>query len=332
MTSPLPLRRSPASLCPAPAPALRALRALRALPALSGLLALSALAACTVSTSSTSGAGPGGAGGAGGSSAGGAGGAGGAGPVCFSPTPLAGEGSFLASDGDNTGTFSFTLPNDPEGGVVALELTGAQLFATVTVVDGGEGAVLLGLSSADDGVITASFVGAPGITYEIAFEETSVAATPDTQEVTATWSLASVVDCHEPNDTPAEASPITLGEPVEAYLFEGYTTNEWPTYEAHHDWFSVDVAEAGTLSLSLTPPLAADASETTPALSLQLLDASDVALVDELALTEPFATTVEVEPGSYRVLVMPFASPPFDSSSTPGANWTKPYVLSLSVP
>ena len=97
--------------------------------------------------------------------------------------------------------------------------------------------------------------GVPGVTYAIDVEESWVTATEREGTVELSWALEPTVDCFEPDDHPEEATALALDQAVEAYLFAGYTSNDWPSYEDHHDHYLVDVSEAGTLTVILEPGL-----------------------------------------------------------------------------
>jgi hypothetical protein len=277
----------------------------------------------------------GGSGGAGGdpSGTGGSGGEGGSSVECFSPSPLVGAGNFLAMDGANSGLFSFTVPEDPEGGVVTVVVTGFAFFSEIRVA-GTDGALetLDAVQVEERGDITAStrFVAAPGVTYEIEIEEGSVSGTNESQSVSVSWSLESIPDCFEPNDTREEAFPLVLGETVEPFLFAGFTSNEWPSYEAHHDWFVVEVESAGELVVNFALPRASTDAESTLASALQVRDANDDVVLDTYSLEEPLEEVVPVEAGKYFIRIEPFISPPFAESVGIGANWSTPYSLAVT--
>ena len=281
--------------------------------------------ACVVSEGS---GGSGGVGGSGAGGLGGTGGAGGEGGGCFVPTPMAGEGEFVAVDGASTQVFTFTMPDDAEGGIVTVTISGDQFFSEIRIA-GSEGYLEI-LNGGGNPSASTQFVAAPSVSYEVEVHEGSVSGTDESQEVTVSWSLASVVDCFEPNDTVAQARPLALGETVEPFLFAGHTSNDWPSYEDHHDFFSVEVTTAGQLTIELVPPTASSEAETTIATALQVLAADETVLLDRYVLETVLEEVVEVEPGTYFIRIEPFLSPPFTESVGIGANWTKPYQLTVN--
>lgn len=260
---------------------------------------------------------------------GGAGTGGGAPAACWDPTPASGEDTFVAVDGANTHTFELTLPDDPEGGLVTVTLRGRQIFSHVAVRDAdGEGFTILDFVAEGDDVAegSSSFAGAPGVTYEVHVEESWVTATDREATVGLSWSLAPTRDCFEPNDTPGDATPLATGQEIEAYLFAGYTTNDWPSYEDHHDHYLIEVDEAATLTATLEPGLDAVALILAPA------DAPDQPITDGFTIDEaPIALSAEVDPGSYVLRVEPFVSPIYNSFDGELTAWENPYTLRATV-
>ncbi|HEY0710954.1 MAG TPA: hypothetical protein VGG33_29395 [Polyangia bacterium] len=88
---------------------------------------------------------------------------------------------------------------------------------------------------------------APGESYRIAVARFGSAAAPFRFALRATYT--GIVDAFEPNDTRAEAKPITLGRPVDAFFFAGHQT-EAVDPAAFSDWYSVTLAP-GTLTIKL---------------------------------------------------------------------------------
>lgn len=275
--------------------------------------------------------GSGGSGGAGaGDATGGSSTAGGNDASCFAPTPFMGGGEFVAVDAATTQSFSFTTPDDLEGGVITIEVTGDQFFSDIRVA--GADGYFEQLNGGGMPSARTRFVAAPAVTYEITIDEASVTATDESQEVTVSWSLETVVDCYEPDDSAAEATPLALGDTAKPFLFAGHTDNDWPTYEAHHDWFVIELESAGDLTLELVPPVASSEEESSVATAVQLRDANDTILLDSYTLADPIVEVVAVPAGTYFVRIEPFSSPPFAASVGVGANWYTPYELTVTAP
>ncbi|AKT38213.1 hypothetical protein [Chondromyces crocatus] len=287
------------------------------------------LTGCVIKTGDNNegGGGSTGEGGAGGT--GGAGGSG-AGTACFEPTPFSAGESFVAADGDNVRTFQFTLPSDPEGGAVTITATGDQLLGEIRVADLADGNIVP-LIINNDGVAEAAFVGEPGVTYEVEISESSVTATDRTVEVDVTWKLDTLRDCYEPNDTPAQAAPIALGETITAYTFAGYLANEWPSLEAHADYYAVEVDRPGTLHIVHNQPSRPDGTPLALSLSVYRQGSNDE-LGGVTALDGPNELEITVDAaGTYVLFVGPFSSLVYAGAPGEGVHWTQPYTLTTTL-
>lgn len=291
---------------------------------------LVAIAAGGCKNSNDDGAGgAGGADGAGGDVASSAGGSdGGSAPAnCYEPTPASGEDGYVATPAARTHTFEITLPDDPEGGLVRVAITGRQIISTVSVKGATDGSFMNidGDAPEEGGTFTGTFVGAPGVTYLVDVDD-SYANEEHDSPVELTWELDPTRDCFEPNDTPASAASIALDEDVVAFPFAGYTTNDWPSYEDHDDYYAVEIAAAGTLTVTLEP--GPDAL----ALTVSSADAPDASLADTYSLDESMVEVeIEVEPGTYLVLIEPFVSPIYNSFDGEPTQWERPYTLRAAV-
>ncbi|TKD13086.1 hypothetical protein [Polyangium fumosum] len=291
------------------------------------------LSGCVITTNNPGSGGNGGDGGNGGQGGGGGpGGSGGNGggssdheATCYEPTAAEGTDSFEATAEANTHTFSFTVPNDAGGGYVEVRGHGKQLFMNILTDKGPDGDIT-GSSSGEGGVAASRFVATPGMTYLVRLAETSLVTGDPPQMVTYDWKFHSSVDCFEPNDTPAEARGIALDKPLRAHMLAGYVENAWPTYEAHYDYYQVQVDNPGTLRATLNTPIA---------LSLDIYAADgETNVTGALILeTEPGSIEAEVDAGTYYVLVHPFASlyyNDFDTGGEPAKNWVTPYELTVT--
>ncbi|WP_206079521.1 hypothetical protein [Polyangium spumosum] len=300
------------------------------------LTSLALLSGCIITTNNPGGGGNGGDGGeAGNGGAGGQGGQGGSGgqggggdheATCYEPTAAEGTDGFEATAEANTHTFTFTVPNDAGGGYVEVRGHGEQLFMGLMAATDPDGDIS-GSASGEGGVAARRFVVTPGMTYSVRLEETGVATGDPPQKVTYDWKFHAAVDCFEPNDTPAEARSIALGKPLSAYMLAGYVENAWPTYEAHYDYYEVQVDRPGMLRATLDTPIA---------LSLDMYGPDgETKLAGDLALeTEPKTIEAEItEPGTYYVLVSPFVSlyyNDFDTGGELAKNWVNPYELTVT--
>lgn len=212
----------------------------------------------------------------------------------------------------------FTAPMDPWGGVLE-----------VTALEGGFlGAAHLGTSTANTiAVLTSStmpnrvvanFAAAPGQTYSISVGDWGGMET--TYRDTLTFRYRPLRDCYEPNNTSAQAKPIALNAPIEAYLHAGITAPGRPTADDYADWYRVTVPAAGTLHPVVNAPVAA---------TVTIYDAAGTS---ELAGGFYFEDRTEgpsvgVGPGTYLVRVGVFGSPCPAPGTCSATEWTRPYQL-----
>ena len=238
-----------------------------------------------------------------------------------------------ASAQDSSHETILTVPADPGGGVLELELdTGAdgptawlEIFAEGDDVGAVAGSSAAGTEDPQTKYI--DFAVAPGQGYQINLRQwDSLPAEQYPAAYELRWRYISLVDCFEPNDTREQAREIVLGLPLEAYLHAGYTSNQFPV-EAYDDWYAVDLAEAGAIAAELVdapgPTLRTEILITDAAGTQLGLDGSDAG-GDAYTVT-----TGELEPGRYFVRVGVWAGQPMaiaDQEPTP-ASWSTPYTL-----
>ena len=160
---------------------------------------LTALAAggCKISDADDGAGGAGGGSGTGGDAASTGSGDGGS-TGCYEPTPASGEDGYVATAALRTHTFEITLPDDPEGGLVTVSISGRQIFSDVRVEGAGDGS-FLSINGVTDEVstFTKTFVGAPGVTYLVDVDESSANEDGDAP-VELTWELSPTRHCFEP--------------------------------------------------------------------------------------------------------------------------------------
>jgi len=297
------------------------------------LVSLGLLAGCVITTNSD-GSGGNGNGGSGGSGAsggsggqGGQGGGGGSSAACYEATPASGTDSYAATFDAKEHTFTLTTPADPGGGVLELKGAGEQVFLTV-LTDKGPNADILGASSGDTGVASLRIAAAPNTTYMVRLEENGVAPDGPAKTVGFDWNFRSVVDCYEPNDTNVTARPIPFDQPVNGYMFAGYTENDWPSGESHHDVFLVMADKAGKLRATLSSPV--------PTAVDILGSGSDTPLAGEWAIEAGVPVTAEIDAeagGHYYVRLSPVGSliyNDFDNGGAAPTNWSTPYTLTVT--
>jgi len=132
----------------------------------------------------------------------------------------------------------------------------------------------------------------------------------------------------EPNNVRAQATPITVGAPVEGKFFAGIVTGEAPTMTDWEDWFSVPLT-AGAYTIKLTN-VAADINP-----NLAFYDTSGVQIGNtssntpgaDLTLNQTITTA-----GTYYVVTVPYGTLPllYGVGTTLPMWGTQSYTLSVA--
>lgn len=153
---------------------------------------------------------------------------------------------------DDVDFYEFTTPDEPvQGG-----------YVTFNVTDVGEdgGLYVYLFSSTDNGQITywsggkgtnvsSWFVAAPGQTYRVSIQRSGVIP-PD---YTFQADFVGLEDEHEPNDERDEAVEVEVGEVIEGYASNGYTSSMTPAADDGQDWYVVDLS-AGSVTATFDTP------------------------------------------------------------------------------
>jgi hypothetical protein len=226
--------------------------------------------------------------------------------------------------------FQFTSPADNTGGGVAIALgpvgDGAIQFQ---VFDGADNSLIYSLYTGTAGAsLNGSFAAAPGHVYRIQVSSFSSGSAPYRYRLTATYTQ--VNDTFEPNDTFETAKPITVGTPIQAYLFAGFNGagNSIPAV-AYDDWYSVTLAAGNFTATISNVPTDVDAQ-------VDLVDASKAVLASVygsnagqgFVVPAATGTPVTVTAGTYRVRVTTFSmGPGHADGTTPPDSFTHPYTL-----
>jgi hypothetical protein len=132
----------------------------------------------------------------------------------------------------------------------------------------------------------------------------------------------------EPNNVRAQATPITVGAPVQGKFFAGFVTGAAPTMTDWEDWFSVPLT-AGAYTIKLTN-VAADINP-----NLAFYDTSGVQIGNtssntpgaDLTLNQTITTA-----GTYYLVTQPYGTLPLlDGVGTALPMWgTQSYTLSVA--
>jgi hypothetical protein len=146
-----------------------------------------------------------------------------------------------------------------------------------------------------------------------------------------TSTFAPVPDTFEPNDTPAEATPIAIGAPVDAFLFAGEVAMT-ADGSAFDDYYQVTVtaAQAATVRIDNVP------TDVAARLFLYRADQTEIARVatghrgEALLMQPPLA----LDPGTYLVRVALWAEVPaaVSAGADPPDHFAHGYQLTVSQP
>jgi hypothetical protein len=211
-------------------------------PVLGGFLVLASLVACSSDPVDS----------------GGSGGTGGV-PVCGAPIGHAGaiQGSWT---GNPVNIHELTVPNDPWGGILTVEVSSEVANTEVEIaIDGQEGLVVE--DGPADGTKVA-FESAPSQTFNIRALLDSPAGNEFPISYLVTWGFSVKPDCYEPNDTSDEAAMIMVGEEVEAYLLQSRGSvahepvelnelDEPVEVDEHADWYRFTLANPSALTVDI---------------------------------------------------------------------------------
>jgi hypothetical protein len=133
----------------------------------------------------------------------------------------------------------------------------------------------------------------------------------------------------EPNNLRLQATPVTVGTPVEGKFFAGFVTGAQPTATDWDDWFSVPLA-AGAYTIKLTN-VAADINP-----NLVFYDPSGAQLGNNVFSNTPGAdltlSQTITTAGTYYVVILPYSTlPVIVGTGTTLPMWgTQSYTLSVA--
>ena len=152
---------------------------------------------------------------------------------------------------DDFDYYSFTVPEEPQGGYVLISVTegGTDANIGVAVWSAADNVEIQDYyTTTDGGSLYQYFSAAPGADFYFAVSKW--ATWKDANPYTVNATFVAVPDAYEPNDLRTDASPIELGETVEAYFFAGFENGEGIADESWDDWYSVAL-NAGAVSIEL---------------------------------------------------------------------------------
>ena len=197
------------------------------------------------------------------------------------PFVLGGAVNGCIGVGDDVDYYEFVGPSDSSGGYVSIQVdnitdNGAVQFS----VENGETNADIFDNSALDAASISGFIGVvPGKKYRIAIK--NYVGFAATFKYRLKLDYARVSDAYEPNDKRDDAKPITLGAPINAYVFTGFVEN--PVWE---DWYKVTLA-SGTANIKI------DNVPTDVVMTAELVDPNGVSLTSKIAANEGAALTLD---------------------------------------
>ena len=207
-----------------------------------------------------------------------------------------------------------------------VEVTAGGGFAARVVVEADGTGIATG--TAGEGAVTVFHEAQPGVDYTYRVEQQAEAEAYPVQAV-GEVTLLTRGDCHEPNDTWAEAREIADNRPVQAFFLAGHGASA-PEASDYDDWYAVDLRVASTVSLDVLDLPASVAT------SVRLLDAEGTTLQAIEAASVGRVRWGELAPGRYLVGFEPSATPPGPAGTfvAPGAgpppHFDQPYAFRVN--
>jgi hypothetical protein len=243
------------------------------------------------------------------------------------------SGCVATADGTRADVLAFSAPAIAAGG-----------DALIQIDDVGAGTVRATVYGPDDakmGTFTATGAGTPlvfhlaaasAVTYRLAIDDGGGFTAPYTYRLSSTF--APIPDSFEPNDTPDKAGVITMGTPIDAFMFAGASAMAMTADAgAWDDYYQVDVpaAQPTTIRIDNVP------TNLAVRLFLYRADQTELSRVatghrgEALVMQPPPAM---LAPGQYFVRVAPWAELPAAVSvgADPPDNFTRSYQLTVTQP
>jgi hypothetical protein len=240
------------------------------------------------------------------------------------------SGCVATADGSRADVFAFTIPATAAGGDAQIQID--------NVATGTVRATIYGSDDAMMGSFTAAAAGAPlvfhlaaagGVTYRLAVEDGGGFAGPYTYRLTS--GFTPVADNFEPNDTPAEAMPIAMGTPIDAFLFAGEAAMAADASN-FDDYYQVMVTAAWTATVRIDNV----PTDLAARLFLYRADQTEIARVATGHRGEALVmqTPLPLDPGAYLVRVTPWAEQPAAISvgADPPDHFIHGYQLTVTQP
>ncbi len=261
--------------------------------------------------------------------------------VPYTPTPASGNFDNNWSDSADHDVYQFTVPDDPAGGYVTVELTTtapARPWLNVSYQQAGPAISSGGTTDANPQEITVVFEVAASQTYWLeVFEFQHPPEEDHPWPYQLSWTFTSRPDCYEPNDGVPNSWPaptgtarlIPLEQVIEATSIAGHLGPGIAAGDAHNfDWYEIMLASSSEISIgTLQVP-------TDQAIKLRLWDSNGVVRLETgnpVVGRTIHAGPALLAPGSYYLETYPFVRGLGSVRTSPGqavpSHFDRPYQL-----
>lgn len=226
--------------------------------------------------------------------------------------------------------YEFTTPAAPAGGgVITVSLINVgpngNIQALVYVVsDNGQ---LVSSAAAGGGASDYLwFDAAASTTYRVAVSRFTAGNTANPYTFKAVYTP--VNDTHEVNDLRTQASPLSVGTPVQGYMFAGYTLSTGFAANAWEDWYRVTLgAGTATITLEIVANDVNGAIGLYDALGTSIDSKASAGAGSSVVLSHATPLTA----GDYFVVVSPFTNPTSKATNNILPQYaTQPYTLTVT--
>ena len=251
-------------------------------------------------------------------------------------TPILGcvSGKDPTVDGD---FFELVAPDDPAGGYFQVAVTdvGDGRVGITTYAASDNGIILDAFGAPDQGgSANAFFAAAPGQHYRILISQgTYDFLYKQPFRYTIKASYTKINDTYEPNDTRAAAKPISVGTPISAYAFGGFTTGHTGVANTRlgavptADWYKVEIT--GAMLKATVENTAGDVH-----IALLAYDSLGVekARADSNTLGAGTSVMIPATAGTYYIQVLAGEPGPVAANAglTVSPSFTMPYTLTVT--
>jgi hypothetical protein len=149
--------------------------------------------------------------------------------------------------------YQVTVPADAAGGVLKIAITEVGAFrGDATLYSSSDFAELKSSTAGTNAQSLYFYVATtPGASYQLEMAAWSPPSSMPASRYTMRATYTALPDPTEPNDTRFDAKTITVGTPVQAYLFAGYASAQTGSFD---DYYKVTLAAgSATVNLDIVP-------------------------------------------------------------------------------